>query len=80
MSQLRIVREGRHIYVMGTNEIADAAKFLPPEVLAAGWSSSHSGPYIRKNGAYYPASEAPYTQKAARPGVCFYGVKWEAGA
>jgi hypothetical protein len=74
-TKLRIVNQGASIYVMGTNEIAEAAKALPPEVRKAGWGSSHPGPYIRRQGLLRGANPEPYTQKGARPGVCFYGVK-----
>lgn len=72
--KLRVYRQGASLYVMGTNEIADAIKALTPQVLEAGWGGSFAGPFTRRQGRWRKAPEF-HPPKDSRPGVGFIGVK-----
>lgn len=65
---LRLIEQGRSIYVLGTDQIAEASHALPADVV--GWARSEVGTYARRVSVEWCSPLA----LDAEPGVRFSSV------
>jgi hypothetical protein len=76
--KLRIIRTSESVFVLGTNQIAEAAQFAGMlNHKGIYWRGSHGGYYARRRGDWQPVGDGEFSPmpKDARPGVWFIGVR-----
>lgn len=70
---LRVVKQGAGLIVLGTDQVVEARDVLPSDVV--GWDHSERGLYARRQGQWRACAEPPYAPKDARPAVQFVAVR-----